>query len=53
MEKGGQFTLFLQKDLWRTDKYENVYLQINLDEITLKSGLSNYLEFYNQEKFHQ
>ena len=35
MEKGGQLTLFLQKDLWRTNKYENVNLQINLDEITL------------------
>lgn len=39
--------------LWRTVKYENVYLQANTDGINLYRGLKEYFEFYNTQRFHQ
>ena len=44
--------IFIER-LWRTVKYENVYLQSYSDGITLYNGLYNYFEFYNEERFHQ
>lgn len=39
--------------LWRTVKYENVYLNdyLNFDEA--KTGLSDYFKFYNEKRRHQ
>jgi putative transposase len=44
--------IFIER-LWRTVKYENVYLQSYSDGITLFEGLEKYFEFYNNERFHQ
>jgi putative transposase len=44
--------IFIER-LWRTVKYENVYLQAYTDGISLRKGLKNYFEFYNEERFHQ
>ena len=39
--------------LWRTVKYENIYLRNygNVDE--LRQGLGEYFSFYNDKRFHQ
>jgi putative transposase len=44
--------IFIER-LWRTVKYENVYLQAYTDGISLYKGLKDYFEFYNNERFHQ
>jgi len=44
--------IFIER-LWRTVKYENVYLQAYTDGISLYKGLDKYFEFYNKERFHQ
>ena len=44
--------IFVER-LWRTVKYENVYLQAYSDGISLRKGLRKYFDFYNQERFHQ
>ena len=44
--------IFIER-LWRTVKYENVYLQAYSDGRSLYSGLEKYFEFYNNKRFHQ
>ncbi len=44
--------IFVER-LWRTVKYENVYLQAYTDGISLYKGLKEYFEFYNNDRFHQ
>jgi putative transposase len=44
--------IFIER-LWRTVKYENVYLQAYSDGIMLYSGLKDYFEFYNKQRLHQ
>jgi putative transposase len=44
--------IFIER-LWRTVKYENVYLQAYSDGISLYKGLKVYFEFYNTQRFHQ
>ncbi len=39
--------------LWRTVKYENVYLNDYLDFNEAKAGLTNYFKFYNEKRRHQ
>lgn len=39
--------------LWRTVKYENIYLQCYATVTELESGLWTYLRFYNEERLHQ
>jgi len=39
--------------LWRTVKYEEVYLHDYEDPRAARKGLSGYFEFYNQERGHQ
>jgi putative transposase len=39
--------------LWRTVKYENVFLQDYADIEEARSGLSEYLKFYNEKRKHQ
>ena len=39
--------------LWRTVKYEEIYLRGYDDVGSLKRGLRSYFQFYNQERFHQ
>jgi putative transposase len=43
--------IFIER-LWRTVKYENVYLQAYTDGISLYRGLKDYFEFYNTRRLH-
>ena len=44
--------LFIER-LWRTVKYEEVYLKAYQDGREARIGLSNYFRFYNTERPHQ
>lgn len=39
--------------LWRTVKYEEIYLNDYDSVLALEQGLSRYFHFYNQERLHQ
>jgi putative transposase len=39
--------------LWRTVKYEDIYLNDYDSVLALEQGLSRYSHFYNQERLHQ
>jgi putative transposase len=44
--------IFIER-LWRSVKYENIYLNAYGDGTALYQGLKTYFAFYNQERFHQ
>ena len=44
--------IFIER-LWRTVKYENVYLHAYANGLDLYKGLKDYFEFYNHERVHQ
>jgi putative transposase len=44
--------IFVER-LWRSVKYENVYLKGYQTIPEARSGLAEYFEFYNRERFHQ
>ena len=44
--------LFIER-LWRTVKYEEVYLKAYQDGRDARIGLGNYFRFYNTERPHQ
>ncbi len=44
--------IFVER-LWRTVKYEEVYLKEYLDVWEAEKGLGNYFHFYNHERPHQ
>lgn len=44
--------IFVER-LWRTVKYEEVYLKDYSDIRDVKAGLSSYFKFYNNERIHQ
>jgi putative transposase len=39
--------------LWRSLKYEDIYLKSYESVIELREGIKRYFEFYNTERFHQ
>ena len=39
--------------LWRSVKYEHVYLHDHSTVLDLHAGLTDYFEFYNHRRFHQ
>ena len=51
--RGRAFDNIFVERLWRTVKYEDVYLNgyANMGELML--GLTAYMSFYNEERFHQ
>lgn len=51
--KGRTFDNIFVERLWRTVKYENVYLYGYQNIPEAREGLSKYFEFYNRERFHQ
>jgi len=51
--KGRLFDNIFIERLWRTVKYENIYLNEYHTGLELVAGLSNYFDFYNYERFHQ
>jgi len=44
--------IFVER-LWRTVKYENIYMNDYQTVSELRVGLKRYFEFYNQERLHQ
>lgn len=44
--------IFVER-LWRSVKYENIYLNDYQSVAELRSGLKTYFAFYNQERLHQ
>jgi putative transposase len=44
--------IFIER-LWRTVKYEHIYLNVYEDGISLFKGLQQYFSFYNDERRHQ
>ena len=44
--------IFIER-LWRSVKYEHVYLYIYDDAVQLYEGLSGYFHFYNESRPHQ
>lgn len=44
--------IFVER-LWRSVKYEHIYLHTPADGIELYEGLKRYFQFYNSERFHQ
>ena len=54
MDGKGRYSdnLFIER-LWRTVKYEEVYLKAYQDGRDARTGISNYFRFYNTERPHQ
>jgi len=44
--------IFIER-LWRTVKYEYLYLTDHRDGVELDAGLTTYFRFYNTERSHQ
>jgi len=44
--------IFIER-LWRSVKYEHVYLHVYEDGLSLWKGLYSYFEFYNRQRLHQ
>jgi putative transposase len=44
--------IFVER-LWRTVKYEHIYLHVAEDGVMLYEGLKKYFLFYNHERIHQ
>lgn len=44
--------IFVER-LWRTVKYEHIYLHAYKDGKALRKGLAEFFKFYNQERLHQ
>lgn len=44
--------IFVER-LWRSVKYEDIYLRTYEDGWQLEKGMNSYFSFYNQERMHQ
>lgn len=44
--------IFVER-LWKSVKYEHIYLHVYDDAVQLYNGLKEYFDFYNQERPHQ
>ena len=51
--KGRYLDNIIVERLWRSIKYEEVYLKAYKDGTEAKQGIGAYLDFYNQERPHQ
>jgi putative transposase len=54
MDGKGRFldNIFIER-LWRSLKYELIYLMEFISVSALRTGLANWFTFYNEERFHQ
>jgi putative transposase len=54
MDGKGRFTdnIFVER-LWRSLKYEEVYLHAYEDLVDARTAIGRYFEYYNRERFHQ
>jgi len=53
MEEEGLWTNIFTERLWRSVKYEEVYLHDYATVNEARQGIGNYIDFYNQERPHQ
>jgi putative transposase len=44
--------IFIER-LWKSAKYECIYLNVFENGVQLYNGLDAYIRFYNTERFHQ
>ena len=44
--------VFIER-LWRSLKYEDLYLHNYSDSLALRDGMTKYFEFYNRQRYHQ
>ena len=51
--RGRVFDNIFVERLWRSVKYEHIYLNDYATVSTLQAGLTAYFNFYNNERFHQ
>lgn len=51
--RGRVFDNIFVERLWRTVKYEEVYIKDYKDVTECEKGLSAYFRFYNEEHLHQ
>ena len=51
--RGRVFDNIFVERLWRTVKYEDIYLKDHTDVPMLIGGLGSYFDFYNRERPHQ
>lgn len=51
--RGRVFDNIFVERLWRSVKYENIYVQEYQTISDLRSGLKDYFDFYNTERLHQ
>jgi putative transposase len=51
--RGRVFDNIFVERLWRTVKYEDIYLKDYVDVPMLIGGLGSYFDFYNRERPHQ
>jgi putative transposase len=51
--KGRCFDNIIIERFWRTVKYEEIYLKEYNSYFELKESLKKYIDFYNQERYHQ
>jgi len=50
--RGRAFDNIIQERLWRTVKYEDIYLREYADHFRLREGIGSYFQFYNEERRH-
>lgn len=53
MEKGEALDHIFVERLWRTVKYEEVFLKDYRTVSEARAGIGRYFEFYNQQRLHQ
>jgi len=51
--RGRVFDNIFSERLWRTVKYEDVYLRNYAEEEEARRGLGSYFRFYNEQRLHQ
>jgi len=51
--RGRAFDNIFTERLWRTVKYEDIYLKDYQDGHHVHRGLQAYFDFYNNERLHQ
>lgn len=52
-DRGRVFDNIFTERLWRTVKYEDIYLKDYATVPEAREGLGRYFDFYNTERFHQ
>ena len=51
--KGRAYDNIFIERLWRTVKYENIYMRDYRNIFEVRAGLEEYFKFYNEERYHQ